>query len=59
MKIHYYVEYYKGQYLVKSKIGNEVWGNHDTEDKAVSQITFLQELKNPNLYKKVVLETAE
>ena len=46
MKIHYYVEYYKGQYLVKSKIGNELWGNHETEDKALEQIIFLNSLIN-------------
>jgi hypothetical protein len=45
MKIRYYIEFYKGQYLVKSKLGNEVWGNHDTQDKALNQIVFLDSLQ--------------
>ena len=45
MKIRYYIEFHKGQYLVKSKLGNELWGNHDTQDKALAQIIFLDSLQ--------------
>jgi hypothetical protein len=44
MKIRYYMEQHKGQYLVKSKIGGQVFGTHDTQDAALEQIVWLDSL---------------
>lgn len=49
MKVYYYIEQYKGKWLVRSKIGAEIYGSHHTKDKALEHASFLTELKQPKM----------
>lgn len=44
MKTHYFIEQYNKQWQVRSKIGRQLFGSHNTQQEANQQLTFLESL---------------
>jgi hypothetical protein len=44
MKTHYFIEQYNNKWQVRTKIGRQLFGSHNTQQEANEQLTFLESL---------------